>query len=110
MRTAHFYADGGLTDFSTAATGGFVMLQLQVDLLFLKHACSQLVKDNTEIDRLAEQCSSALVNRCCTYTGSTEEDYSMVNMLENVNGELELLRSVNDAIYKLTRTCCLFTR
>jgi hypothetical protein len=112
MRTVHFHADpctssGGL---DTSNSSGYVMLQLQVDLLFLKQACMYLLKDTAETDRLVEQCLSVLTNRCCTHTHAAEEDYSMVNMLENVNGNTELNRAVSDAIFRLSKKCVIVSR
>jgi len=86
------------------------MLQLQVDLLFLKQAYMYLLKDTGETDRLVDQCISVLTGRCCTHTHAAEEDYSMVNMVENVNGNSELSRAVTDAVFRLSKKCALISR
>lgn len=80
------------------------MLQLQVDLLFFKQACTYLLKDVSETDRLTENCLTILINRCCTRALTSEEDLSMVNKLDNVNGLNEINRAVTDAMFKISKT------
>ena len=126
-------------DLLNSNSNTFMLLQLYTDLMFIKQAYMYILKDTSEIDRLIDQNVTAISNRCCVVTklndddsdvnssssmsaaeegyGIANEDYSMIQLLENYtmnnnnNHNIKILnRCIGDAMYNLSKKCVLFHR